>query len=249
MGALYEPATGAILRPPFAIADTVQYYTYDVQYLAGLDRFLAVGTHENGDGFAYLFDDNGMVVGENLSLPPSVREAQPAIRIEGTKARAVYPQSTGGVMVLSVTGDAIGLEESIDGDRWQTMGTDGFFAGPNDVYFVSLSTTGLVERTFTLGQMLGDMDLDGDVDFDDVAAFVLGLRSSAEYEDVYGVPPVTRGDLDGSGRFDFDDIDEFVALLRRASQRAAGQIPEPAAARLAALAIVLCGTCRSRRGR
>ncbi|MFV2069003.1 MAG: hypothetical protein ACC645_18710, partial [Pirellulales bacterium] len=87
-------------------ADTLQYYTYDVQYLESLDRFLTVGTYKNGGGFAYLVDNSGAVVGENLSLPPSVREAQPAIQVEDAKARVVYPKSTGGAMVLSVTGDS-----------------------------------------------------------------------------------------------------------------------------------------------
>jgi len=53
--------------------------------------------------------------------------AKPSRRSRSRTARPafVYPKSSGGVMVLSVTGDQIALEESIDGYRWQTMGTDG----------------------------------------------------------------------------------------------------------------------------
>ncbi|MFV2069002.1 MAG: hypothetical protein ACC645_18705, partial [Pirellulales bacterium] len=111
-------------------------------------------------------------------------------------------------------------DESIDGYRWQTMGTDGIFTGANEVYFASLSTGGLVEKTFTLAVVLGDMDLDGDVDFDDIDAFVLGLRSSSSYEELYGISPIVHGDLDGNGGLDFDDIDDFVAVLTGPSQRA-----------------------------
>jgi hypothetical protein len=59
----------------------------------------------------------------------------------------------------------------------------------------------------------GDMARDGDVDFDDIGPFVLGLTDPASYEAMFGVPPTVNGDLDQDGDFDFDDIDDFVAVL------------------------------------
>ncbi|MFV1980418.1 MAG: choice-of-anchor Q domain-containing protein, partial [Rhodothermia bacterium] len=59
----------------------------------------------------------------------------------------------------------------------------------------------------------GDMNFDGELDFDDVDALVLGLTDPGGYEVVYGAPPNSNGDTDGEGDLDFDDIPGFVNLL------------------------------------
>ena len=61
--------------------------------------------------------------------------------------------------------------------------------------------------------MVGDMDCDGDIDFDDIDDFVLGLQDPQAYEDLRGIPPTVKGDTDGDGDLDFDDITGFVELL------------------------------------
>lgn len=76
--------------------------------------------------------------------------------------------------------------------------------------------------------IVGDMDLDGDVDFDDIDPFVLGLNDPVAYESNYGISPATAGDTDGDGDFDFDDIPGFVTLLGGGSSLASHSIPEPA---------------------
>ncbi|MFV2067828.1 MAG: CotH kinase family protein, partial [Pirellulales bacterium] len=63
----------------------------------------------------------------------------------------------------------------------------------------------------------GDMDFDGNIDFDDIQAFVLGLDAPADYEAIYGVPPEFGGDLNGDDQFDADDVNELVQLLTVAS--------------------------------
>ncbi|MFV2066251.1 MAG: choice-of-anchor Q domain-containing protein [Pirellulales bacterium] len=62
-------------------------------------------------------------------------------------------------------------------------------------------------------RLLGDMDFDGDVDYDDIAAFVVGLNDPAAYVERYGARPSFNGDIDIDGDQDYDDIDGFVALL------------------------------------
>lgn len=62
-------------------------------------------------------------------------------------------------------------------------------------------------------QVQGDVDFDGDMDFDDIDPFVLGLKDPEAYEQQYGVPPACNGDTDDDGGFDFDDIPGFVSLL------------------------------------
>jgi len=59
----------------------------------------------------------------------------------------------------------------------------------------------------------GDVDFDGDIDFDDIAALVLGLTDLDAYEVLYGAPPNANGDTDGDGDLDFDDIPGFAELV------------------------------------
>ncbi|MFV2066611.1 MAG: lamin tail domain-containing protein, partial [Pirellulales bacterium] len=67
---------------------------------------------------------------------------------------------------------------------------------------------------------LGDLDLDGDVDFDDIGDLVLALTDADAYQARYGVSELVSGDLDRNGAVDQVDIDMFVALLRAADKRA-----------------------------
>jgi hypothetical protein len=53
-------------------------------------------------------------------------------------------------MVLAVTPDAIALSAEIAGQPWQNTGADGIFTAANQVYFVNLSSRGLVGRTSRL---------------------------------------------------------------------------------------------------
>ena len=88
----------------------------------------------------------------------------------------------------------------------------------------------------------GDMDVDGDVDFDDIDPLVLGLSDPATYQAQYGLPPVERGDLDNDGDLDFDDIDPFLGALGIGSS-GAGQreVPEPSSVWLGLLALAGIG--------
>ncbi len=61
--------------------------------------------------------------------------------------------------------------------------------------------------------VLGDMDCDGDVDFDDIDAFVLALGGETGYLEQYPDCNWLNADCDGDGGVDFDDIDAFVALI------------------------------------
>jgi hypothetical protein len=93
--------------------------------------------------------------------------------------------------------------------------------------------------------LVGDLDCDGDLDFDDIAPLVLGLNDPIAYEDIFGLSPRVKGDVDGDGDLDFDDIPAFISLL---SGQAAGRmqrIPEPRTLVLSALSIVVlsCWRC------
>jgi hypothetical protein len=56
-------------------------------------------------------------------------------------------------MVLSVTPSRVTLDQTIADDyEWEYSGTDGIFTDRDNVYFVSLSPGGIVEKTFDITQ-------------------------------------------------------------------------------------------------
>jgi len=59
----------------------------------------------------------------------------------------------------------------------------------------------------------GDLDCDGDVDFDDINPFVLALSGEADYAAQYPACHWLNADCDTDGDVDFDDINPFVTLL------------------------------------
>jgi Tol biopolymer transport system component len=59
----------------------------------------------------------------------------------------------------------------------------------------------------------GDMDCDGDVDFDDINPFVLALTGAEAYYAQYPNCCWLNADCNADGHVDFDDINPFVALL------------------------------------
>lgn len=123
-------------------------------------------------------------------------------------------------------------------DSTFTSGTTGLIFNENSDPDV-LNPTGVFRfaKAAAVRLLDGDMETDGDVDFDDIAAFVLALNEPATYEADYGLPPVMMGDTDNNGRNDFDDIGVFVDILTTAPIGGiAATIPEPSA-----IALMLIG--------
>ena len=151
MFALLDPVTGDFIHPPVRLEKQVEYYTYSIEYVPAIDRFLLTGTYKAGGGFAFLLDGEGRITARHELLPPIVRESQPVTRSEGDGAIAVQPTASSGIMVLSLTPDSIALNQTIaDKYEWEYIGVDGIFLTPKTVYFVALSSKGLVEKRFTI---------------------------------------------------------------------------------------------------
>ena len=149
MYSVYNPATGQTVKGNTRLTKQVKYYTYDVQYIPSIDRFLVAGAYASGGGYSFLINNNGDVTAINKNLPALIREAQPAVKQSGSAAFVVYPKQPNGLYVLSLSDSSITLNNEIsDSYSWRYMGTDGIFTDTNSVYFVSLSKTGCVEKRF-----------------------------------------------------------------------------------------------------
>ena len=61
--------------------------------------------------------------------------------------------------------------------------------------------------------VVGDMNVDGLVNFGDINPFVLALTNPSLYQQQYHILPSLHGDINQDGQFNFGDINPFVALL------------------------------------
>ncbi len=127
----------------------------------------------------------------------------------------LYPTWTSGPDVVNrafLLPDALWDEGAL---TWNDRPTDGALLAswtPRAGVPVSVDVTAAVQAILE-APLLGDMDTDGTIDFDDVDDFVLALTRPELYVDTYGVDPALHGDATQNGLFDFDDIPAFLDLL------------------------------------
>ena len=149
MVSVVDPATGVKVLDQKKLTSNLKYYTYAVEYLRALDRFLILGNLDNDTGFAYLLDSSGTVKAENRSLPGTVREAQMIVQDAADQAFVAQVRSPTGVMILRVGSSSVELAKEVtDTHPWGGIGTDGIFFGDGDLHIGSLSTKGLVIKIF-----------------------------------------------------------------------------------------------------
>lgn len=60
---------------------------------------------------------------------------------------------------------------------------------------------------------LGDMDCDGDIDFDDITPFTIALGNQPNYEQTFPGCNYLNGDFDGDGAVTFTDINPFIQSI------------------------------------
>jgi hypothetical protein len=140
------------LTASIPLVNQLQYYTYDVQYLLALKRFIISGTDADNEGFIILLSTTGEVIAHQKSLPPFVREAQPAISaLKNNQLQVVFPIAPSGVIVLTLNSSNIRVNKTLKLNyNWSYSGTDGIFLNETQVYFVSLSARGLQEFQLNL---------------------------------------------------------------------------------------------------
>ncbi len=108
-----------------------------------------------------------------------------------------------------------GSGQSFDAAQWHFGGPGSLSDGNPELLLTKLTTPHFHAYNNTCYPSVdpGDLDCDGDVDFDDIDPFVLALGGQATYEAQYPDCNWYNADCDGSGDVDFDDIDAFVALI------------------------------------
>jgi hypothetical protein len=140
MIALLDPASGKLLKKPTLLADGLEYYTYAVTYIPDANRFLITGTATGSKGFAYLLDTSARVVASNVALPPTVREAWPAVK--GHNVLQLTAPS--GAVVLSLKNDRIEpIHRYADHYQWQGIGAAAELEADGKATVYALSKTGV----------------------------------------------------------------------------------------------------------
>ena len=135
-----------------------------------------------------------------------------SIELESVQADDTFDVLVDGVAVLQTTGDDAFLDD-LGGlsDLMIPAGSEITFAvgGILAPELSDLPSTSIRIETFTVEIMSdvikGDADMDGDVDFDDIPAFIAILQAGMF---------VAQADADCDLDIDFDDIPAFIAILQ-----------------------------------
>ncbi|MFV2070939.1 MAG: PEP-CTERM sorting domain-containing protein, partial [Pirellulales bacterium] len=236
-------AGGTVPDPPAGEATGALGGTTDAQGIdQNLGGALEDAANNNGDLFDVFWSDRATAntIDLRFAIDNSNTEGVGGVGGQPADQEAAAAVPTGAE--LSIPLDVIGSPETgrirmslfINGTGHdfvsnQVIGglpeTFGNLAGPASVDFSQNEGD-----QFVTMRVIGDMDTNGRVDFDDIDPFVLGLNDAAQYTSDFGISPIAHGDTDRNGRFDFDDIPGFVDLLGGGElANAAQSVPEPGA--------------------
>ena len=91
-------------------------------------------------------------------------------------------------------------------------GPSGITVADNHGYVAS-GTQGLLTLRIRPPGLLGDLNCDGRIDFDDIDPFLLALYEPSQYAQTYPDCNLQNGDFNFDGIVMFSDIDPFVAVL------------------------------------
>ncbi len=152
MLSIYNPNTNES-SDNLVLENNVKYYTYDVQFIEAIARFLIAGTYQNQTGFAYLIDESGNITASVTNLPTGiVRQAKAIVsELSNNEVKIVYAASPNGLIILKAGKNKIEyLENKSDTYNWSYMGTDGFFINDTTVYILTLSKQDIQQKRFVI---------------------------------------------------------------------------------------------------
>lgn len=108
------------------------------------------------------------------------------------------------------------------------------------VVTVTLGDDGQVVDVVLPGGMMGDMDFNGELNDDDVLAFVIALTNPILYDTLFGLDPRLTGDVNQDGLLNLADVELFAGLLPSGPGTAAlaqlAAVPEPSGLAMIAFA-------------
>jgi hypothetical protein len=181
--------------PENGAADSFAFgYAFDQEQVTGYQVLVALQAANLGFSFA---DDGGFVT--------DIWYVK-----DGTTYHAGYqwPESYWSYWVSPDAGENWDYSWYGAGDRiLQDGDTDGWLAKPGDDE-TSQPVVPLRPQT-----VVGDLNCDGQVDFDDINPFVLALGEPAGYYDEFPSCNRLNADANHDEHVDFDDIDAFIGLL------------------------------------
>ena len=144
--AVLNPQTGT-MTDPRVLQTKLQYYTYNAEYVASIDRFIVVGTTFEGNGFAYLIDSDGQTTATLSCMPATVREAGIVVN----QSTVYTPSQDNRLLHLKLTPSLISLTAVQQSPlNWSYIGNVGLMRNPFNVHWVSLTQTGVQEADFDL---------------------------------------------------------------------------------------------------
>lgn len=125
-----------------------------------------------------------------------------------------------------------------------TSSADFIFGSSTDPAVSEVNTNSLTADGTIVSYMVGDMDRDGDVDFDDIQPFTQWLLYPDEYTSTYDIAGDLIGDFDNDGDTDYIDNGLFAEYLKGNYQDdcECPQVPEPSSILLFTVLIGFCGS-------
>ncbi len=188
--------------------------------------------------------DGGTAAVLSPGFSPGTIEIEGDLDLESDAQTVIEISGVGGTDhdMIMVTGDAL-----LDGVL-QISAIDGYVPSAGDEFTVI--TSGDLDNTVfadveaarvgdvilwpeyslsamsVIGALVGDMDLSGVVDEDDIDEFAFALRDNAGYDDALLFTEHEVADMDGNGRVDFGDISDFAEAVGQNSPLSSAEIAE-----------------------
>lgn len=147
MYALYDPKAQRFQKRPLVLQPNNAKEAYQVNYVEPINAFVVTGNTRDNQGYMYIINETGRVTHGSFNLPPFVQETTPAIKQGQGSAELTYPMAPSGFITYEVTENQVAEKRQIfDEYVWEDLGTAGVYKESGEIYFITLSEHGIVEK-------------------------------------------------------------------------------------------------------